>query len=114
MLYNEGKHVPKNPHLEFKYAKRAAEEGFAHMQHNLGLLYWEGRLVKKNDKLALAWLREATRNGYFPSYSVAGDILFEGSIPGLVEPDAFVEKNRLFALSMYLSAYQYGALFLES
>lgn len=114
LLYNEGVHVPKNAHLEFKYVKRAAEEGFAQMQHNLGLLYWEGRLVKKNDKLALAWLREATRNGYYPSYSVAGDILYEGSIPGLVAPDAAVEQNRLFALSMYLSAYQYGALFLES
>jgi TPR repeat protein len=43
------------------------------------LAYYEGRLVKKNDRLALAWLRESCRNGYFPSYLLAGDILFEGN-----------------------------------
>ena len=79
MLYNEGKHVEKNPKLEFLYLKRAAEEGFVQMQHNLGMVYHEGRLVRKNDRLALAWFREATRNGYLASYANAGDILYEGN-----------------------------------
>ena len=40
MLYNEGILVEKNPRLEFVYLKRAAEEGFVQMQHNLGIVYY--------------------------------------------------------------------------
>jgi TPR repeat protein len=46
----------------------------------LGIAYYEGSMVQKNDKLALSWLRESIRNGYYPSYLLAGDILFEGNI----------------------------------
>ena len=90
MLYNEGVYVEQNPRLEFLYLKRAAEEGFVQMQHNLGMMYHQGRLTKKNDRLALAWLREATRNGYMPSYYLAGDILYEGN-PYNLPPDRAVQ-----------------------
>jgi TPR repeat protein len=79
MLHHEGQLIQRNPKLEFLYLKRAAKEGYVHMQHLLGIAYYEGRLVKKNDKLALAWLRESARNGYKPSYQLAGDILFHGT-----------------------------------
>ena len=83
------------------------------MQHNLGQIYYEGRLTKKDDKLALSWFREACRNGFYTSYLNAGDILYHGTIPGVLPAESSVQQNRLFALSMYLSAYQHGALFLE-
>ena len=91
MIYNEGVIVPKNQRLEFLYLKRAAEEGFVEMQHNLGLAYINGFITKRNDVLALAWLREAARNGYYPSYGVAGDILYEGTPPGLLPKEQEVQ-----------------------
>jgi len=57
-------------------------------------------------------LRESIRNGYYPSYLLAGDILFEGNIFNLPK-ERCVEKNRIFALGQYLGAYQNGAIFLE-
>lgn len=113
MLHSEGTFVEKNERLEYLYVERAAKQGFAQMQHNLAQIYFEGRLTKKDDKLALAWFREACRNGFYTSYLNAGDILYHGTAPGLLPPESSVKQNRLFALSMYLSAYQHGALFLE-
>jgi hypothetical protein len=49
-------------------------------------------------------LRESIRNGYYPSYLLAGDILFEGNIFNLPK-ERSVEKNRIFALGQYLGAY---------
>jgi len=65
----------------------------------LGIAYYEGLNTRKNDVLALAWLREAARNGYFPSYQLAGDILFYGTKLKSLPTENSVAKNRLFALT---------------
>lgn len=79
----------------------------------LGIAYADGgRLCKRNDRLALAWFREAIRNGNIVSYLNAGDLLYEDR-PGTEEERGGLDQNRLFALVMYLGAYQSGAVFLK-
>jgi TPR repeat protein len=128
-LYGDG--LDKNEYLHFKYLKRSAEEGFVSAQHMLGIAYFEGRFIPKDDKLALAWFREAARNGHPLSLINAGDLLTYGSkimdkILSTYDPKAVemvhgiysnhksnLKPNLLFAMSQYISAYRYGATFLQ-
>lgn len=130
-MYKDGKSIPKDPYLHFKYLKRAAEEGFINAQHLLGVAYFEGKYTEKDDKLALAWFREAARNGYPISLINAGDLLMHGSelgqkididkkaagdyspTPEATKSKTTLKPNLLFALSQYISAYKFGAHFLE-
>lgn len=131
ILYLYGEGVEKNEYLHFKYLKRSAEEGYVSAQHMLGIAYFEGRFTPKDDKLALAWFREAARNGNPLSLINAGDLLTYGSqvmdkILLTYDPKALemvrriytnhtsnLKPNLLFALSQYISAYRYGATFLQ-
>ncbi|CAI2368201.1 unnamed protein product [Moneuplotes crassus] len=118
-------------YLHFKYLKRSAEEGFVNAQHFLAIAYFEGIFTPKDDKLSLAWFREAARNGNPMSFINAGDLLTYGSnimedlaptynaeTLKMVTQMYTIQKsnlkpNLLFALSQYISAYRFGAIFLE-
>ena len=130
-MYLKGIGTQPNDYLHFKYLKRAAEEGLIHAQHLLGVAYYEGHAVPKNDKLSLAWFREAARNGYPLSFINAGEMLTLGSeimhdLLPYHHPESVklvkhlytnhnsnIKPNLLFALSQYISAYRFGAKFLE-
>ena len=131
IMYLQGKGVRQSDYLHFKYLKRAAEEGYIHAQHLLGIAFFEGRYPAKDHNLSLAWFREAARNGYFVSLINAGDLLIMGSEIGkriLINeyiargiPQENIEfmtntnqkPNLLFGLSQYISAYRAGATYLE-
>ena len=104
-MHINGEGVEFSPGLHFKYLRRSAEEGYSVAQHLLGVAFQEGKLVKKNYMQALAWFRQAAKNGYPVSYYNAGIVLHEGG-HGL-------KPNKMFALTQYMSAYKYGALFLQ-
>ena len=46
-----------------EWYQKAAAQGHADAQHNLGLMYWVGEGVSKNHVLAYAWLNLSAAQG---------------------------------------------------
>jgi uncharacterized protein len=58
--------------MYLKWNLRAAAEGFAPAQMNVGLFYESGLGVPKNDADAAVWYRKAADKGYAPAQSNLG------------------------------------------
>ena len=65
-MYYSGEGVVKNYKEAFKWYKKAAMQGYAPAQHNLGAMYDKGKGVAKNYKEALTWFKKAAAQGYAP------------------------------------------------
>ena len=61
MTYNTAQE--KNHQEAFKWFKKAAVQGYAPAQHNLGVMYSEGHGVATNYKEALKWYKKAAGQG---------------------------------------------------
>jgi uncharacterized protein len=44
--------------------RKAAEQGYARAQYNVGVLYHEGKRVSQDDGQAAAWYRRAAEQGH--------------------------------------------------
>jgi hypothetical protein len=84
-MYYAGHAVPQNDREAFKWIRRAAEQGQANAQSNLGLMYAKGRGVPQDVARAYMW------------YSVASEAL--GGVDGRE-----AEKNRDLAASQMTAA----------
>lgn len=63
-LYSQGAGgLAKNDSEAFKWYKKAADQGYAPAQYNLGILYDEGRGVPQNRAAAYFWLHLAASTG---------------------------------------------------
>jgi hypothetical protein len=62
-MYLEGECVPKNPSMAVHWFERAAEQGLAGAQVNLGMMYQEGNGVPKDEEKGREWLRKAGIEG---------------------------------------------------
>ncbi|MBY0264627.1 MAG: sel1 repeat family protein, partial [Holosporales bacterium] len=60
---HEGEGMPKNLKEAEKWIRKAAEQGSAKAQYNLGLIYHEGEGMPKNLKEAARWFRKAAEQG---------------------------------------------------
>jgi TPR repeat protein len=64
-LYLSGKGVEEDEFKAFEYCKRAAEEGLAEAQFQLGVMYLEGLgMMNEDEIMALEWLWRAADNGH--------------------------------------------------
>jgi len=63
-MYADGRGVEKNDREAFAWMVRAAEQGHARAQFNLGAMYETGRGVVKNKRDAVAWYRKAAEQGF--------------------------------------------------
>ncbi|RZN71352.1 tetratricopeptide repeat protein, partial [Avibacterium paragallinarum] len=61
--YHEGKGVKQDDFQAFKWTQKAAEQGFAEAQTNLGIMYGLGRGVKQDLNFAKMWASKACENG---------------------------------------------------
>ena len=65
-MYNRGDGVPQNYKTALKWWTRAAEQGLAEHQYNLGWrIFFNGRGLPKNDKTAFKWFTRAAEQGHF-------------------------------------------------
>ena len=62
-MYDNGKGVTKNLQEAIKWYKKAAEQGDADAQFNLGVMYENGEGVTKNLQEAFKWYLEAAEQG---------------------------------------------------
>ncbi|MDR2592933.1 MAG: sel1 repeat family protein [Chitinispirillales bacterium] len=62
-LYEDGKGVPQNEYIAFRWYKRAAEQGHTLAQNSVGTLFYNGVGVKKNKRKAHYWFSRAAEKG---------------------------------------------------
>jgi TPR repeat protein len=62
-MYENGSGVPKDPAEAVKWCRKAAEQGYAAAQHNLGVCYLTGTGVAQDAALTLQWFRKAAAQG---------------------------------------------------
>jgi hypothetical protein len=62
-MYANGQGVPKDDQQAVAWYRKAAEQGNAMAQFNLGNMYANGQGVPKDDQQAVAWFRKAAEQG---------------------------------------------------
>jgi TPR repeat protein len=58
-MYSRGEGVPQDYVEGVKWYRKAAEQGYAEAQHNLGRMYFTGRGVDQDHAEAMRWFRQA-------------------------------------------------------
>ena len=60
----------------FEWWKKAAKQGVAHAQCNLGFMYHNGHGVDVNYKKAIEWYEKAAKQGYAEAQSDLGGMTY--------------------------------------
>ena len=63
-MYNNGQGVPQDYQEAARWYRKAAEQGNANAQYNLGIMYYNGRGVPEDDSEAVRWFKKAAAQGY--------------------------------------------------
>lgn len=71
-MYSIGLGVPQDSKQAVTWFRKAAEQGDASAQYNLGLMYDKGRGVAQDDKQAVAWYRKAAEQGDVDAQRILG------------------------------------------
>ena len=98
-MYDNGQGVAKDQVEAVKWYRKAAEQGFAFAQFNLGLMYGNGQGVPKNQVEAIIWYRKAAGQGYADAQNLLGVIYEDGR---------GVPKDRVEAVKWYTLAAELG------
>ena len=61
-----------------KWYRKAAEQGYARAQNNLGIMYDDGYGVPEDDTEAVKWYRKGATQGYAPAQTNLGHMYDEG------------------------------------
>ena len=78
-MYANGDGVPKDSFEAVKWYRKAAEQGHADAQYNLGLAYRYGRGVPKDDAEAVKWYWKAAEQGDAEAQGNLGSMYFNGT-----------------------------------
>jgi hypothetical protein len=62
-MYLDGKGVPQNDTKAVEWYQKAADQGFASAQYNLGWMYENGRGVPQTKLKAMEWYRKSASQG---------------------------------------------------
>ena len=62
-MYYKGDGVPQDYAQAVSWLRKAADQGIAHAQYDLGAMYYSGNGVNKDHSEALKWFIRASDNG---------------------------------------------------
>ena len=62
-MYSNGKGVQRSDPESVVWYRKAADQGFAKAQYNLGTMFENGKGVQQNDSEAVRWYRKAADQG---------------------------------------------------
>jgi TPR repeat protein len=85
-----------------KWYRKAAEQGNANAQYNLGMMYDNGSGVEKNKVEAVKWYRKAAEQGYANA---------QYNLGVMYECGSGVEENEIEALKWYRKAAEQGNVY---
>jgi hypothetical protein len=71
-IYDEGQGIPKDDSEAVKWYRKAAEQGHADAQYNLGVMYYKGQGVPQDYTEALKWYRKAAEQGHADAQYILG------------------------------------------
>jgi hypothetical protein len=77
-MYGEGRGVLQDYAAAAKWYRRAAEQGNAGAQYNLGVMYYQGRGVPQDDAAAAKWYRLAAEQDYASAQRNLGVMYYNG------------------------------------
>ena len=77
-MYVNGRGAPKDEQQAAYWCRKAADQGFANTQHNLGFMYENGRGVPKDEQLAVSWYRKAADQGHAGAQNNIGSMFWFG------------------------------------
>ena len=63
-MYDEGRGVARDDRKAVEWFRKAANQGHAFAQNNLGWMYKEGRGVARDDRKAVEWYRKSANQGH--------------------------------------------------
>ena len=66
-MYDSGKGVPQDHSEAVQWFRRAAEQGYAEAQFNLGVSYHKGEGVPQDDSESTKWFRRAAEQEFAPA-----------------------------------------------
>ena len=82
-----------------KWFRKAADQGFAPAQYNLGTSYYYGDGVEQDLPMAAKWYRKAADQGFAESQFILGLCYYEGK---------GVEQNKAEAVKWFRKAAEQG------
>ena len=94
-MYGTGEGVPQDEAEAVRWVRRAAEQGNADVQYNLGTIYGAGRGVPQDDAEAARWLRLAAEQGDALAQFDLGVMYVTGG--GIPQDDAAAQPRDLSA-----------------
>ena len=97
--YREGYGTAVDDLEAVKWVLKAAEQGFARAQYDLGLMYQFGRGVERSNEKAVEWYLKAAEQGYADAQGLLG-VMYENGIG--------VEQSYEKAAGWYLKAAEQG------
>jgi TPR repeat protein len=63
-MFSEGRGVAQSDVEAARWCRKAADQGYADAQHNLGFMFSRGRGVAQSDVKAVRWYRKAADQGH--------------------------------------------------
>jgi TPR repeat protein len=69
-MYLHGRSVPQNYKLAMKWYLKAAMQGNAEAEFNIGALYYDGLGTPKDESKAIAWWVKAANQGHVKSKEI--------------------------------------------
>ena len=96
-MYNSKKNKPKEA---FKWFLKAAKQGLAEAQFNVGICYGEGEGIEKDEKKAFVWFSKAAEQSYDKAQYNVGVCYKNGE---------GIEKDEKKAFEWYLKAAEQGS-----
>ncbi|MDB5051542.1 MAG: ybeQ [Fibrobacteres bacterium] len=94
-MYEQGKDVPRNDSLAFKWYKKAAEKGLSESQYKVALMYRTGKGTTKSSYQAAHWFQAAAEQGNAKAQVKLGQMYRNGK---------GVERNETTAFKWFLKA----------
>ncbi len=77
-MYHNGKRIPRNDNLAFKFLQKSADNGNNEAMLTLGCLYYDGEAVKQSYAEAIKWYTKAADNCDAVAMYNLGSIYYNG------------------------------------
>lgn len=86
-MYDDGHGVTQDYAEAVKWYRKAAEQGYALAQYNLGAMYGNGNGVTQDYAEAVKWLRKAAEQGYASAQFYLGVGYYKGE--GVIQDNVY-------------------------
>ena len=94
-MYDNGQAVSQDYQEAAAWYRKAAEQGYARAQFNLGVMYRHGQGVRQNAQEAVTWYRKAAQQGHAWAQANLG-VMYE---VGQGVPQDFVRAHMWYSLA---------------